>query len=42
MLNIEDELRVLMVIPMGVPASDEREGLDRMPVSQVTRFYQQP
>jgi len=40
MLNIEDELRLLMVIPMGVPASDEREGMDRMPVSEVTRFYQ--
>ena len=39
MLNIEDELRLLMVIPMGVPAHDQREGLDRMPVSEVTRFY---
>lgn len=40
MLDIEDELRLLMVIPMGVPASPETPALERMPVSEVTRFYQ--
>jgi len=39
-LNIEDDLELVMVIPMGVPESTEVEAPERLPVEDVVRFYE--
>lgn len=40
MLNIEDDLELVMVIPVGVPESIDVEAPERMPVAEVIRYYQ--
>ncbi len=40
MLHIEDDLQVVMVIPMGVPESASVEAPERLPVAQVVRYHQ--
>lgn len=40
MLDIEDDLELVMVIPMGVPESTEVEAPERLPVSEVVRYHQ--
>lgn len=40
MLNIEDDLDLVMVIPMGVPESTEVEAPERMPVADVIHYHQ--
>jgi nitroreductase len=40
MLNIEDDLELVMVIPMGVPESSKVEAPDRMSAAEVTRYHQ--
>jgi nitroreductase len=40
MLNIEDDLELVMVIPMGVPESTDVEAPERMPVVEVIRYHQ--
>jgi len=40
MLNIEDELQLVMVIPIGVPESTRVEAPKRLPVEEVIRFHQ--
>jgi nitroreductase len=39
MLNIQDDLRLVMVIPMGVPASEEVAAPERLPVEKVMRYH---
>ena len=39
MLDIEDDLDLVMVIPMGVPESTEVEAPERLPVAEVIRYY---
>jgi len=39
-LNIEDDLELVMVIPMGVPESTRVEAPKRLPVEEVIRFHQ--
>lgn len=40
MLGIEDDLDLVMFIPMGVPESSEVEAPERMPVAEVIRYFQ--
>jgi nitroreductase len=40
MLNIEDELQLVMVIPIGLPASPEVEAPERLLVAEVVRYHQ--
>jgi len=40
MLGIEDDLDLVMFIPMGVPESSEVEAPERMPVAEVMRYFQ--
>jgi nitroreductase len=40
MLDIEDDLNLVMFIPMGVPESREVEAPERMPVAEVTKYHQ--
>jgi len=40
MLRVEDDLELVMVIPMGVPESTEVEAPGRLPVEDVMRFHQ--
>ncbi len=40
MLDIEDDLELVLVIPMGVPESTEVEAPERMPVAEVIRYHQ--
>jgi len=40
MLDIEDDLELVLVIPMGVPESTDVEAPERMPVSEVMRFHE--
>ena len=39
MLNIENDLDLVMVVPMGVPESTEVEAPERLPVAEVIRYY---
>jgi hypothetical protein len=39
MLDIEDDLEMVMVIPMGVPESTEVEAPERLPVEAVIRYH---
>jgi len=39
-LSIEDDLELVMVIPMGVPESTRVEAPKRLPVEEVIRFHQ--
>jgi nitroreductase len=39
MLNIEDDLELVLVIPMGVPESIDVEAPERMPVTEVVRYH---
>ncbi len=39
MLDIEDDLELVVVIPMGVPESTEVEAPERMPVTEVMRYH---
>jgi len=40
LLHLEDELDLVMVIPMGVPESTEVKAPERLPVEEVMRFHQ--
>lgn len=40
LLHLEDELELVMVIPMGVPESTEVKAPERLPVEEVMRFHQ--
>jgi nitroreductase len=40
MLNIEDDLELVLVIPMGVPESTDVEAPERLPVAEVIAFRQ--
>lgn len=40
MLNLEDDLELVMLIPMGVPASTKVEAPERKPVAEVLSFHQ--
>ena len=40
MLHIEDDLELVVVVPMGVPESTEVEAPERMSVSEVIAFHQ--
>jgi len=39
MLHIEDDLQLVMVIPMGVPESARVEAPERLPVAEVVRYH---
>jgi len=39
MLDIEDDLEMVMVIPMGVPETTEVEAPERLPVADVIRYH---
>jgi len=39
MLGIEDDLELVMFIPMGVPESTDVEAPERMPVGEVIRYH---
>lgn len=39
MLDLEDDLELVMVIPMGVPESTDVEAPERMPVADVVRYH---
>ena len=40
MLDIEDDLQLVMVIPMGVPESTDVEAPERLAVGEVIRYHQ--
>ncbi len=39
MLDIEDDLDLVMVVPMGVPESPDVEAPERLPVAEVIRYH---
>jgi nitroreductase len=40
MLNIDDDLDLVMFIPLGVPESSEVDAPERLPVSDVIRYFE--
>jgi nitroreductase len=40
MLDLEDDLELVMFIPMGVPETTEVEAPERMLVTEVVRYHQ--
>lgn len=40
MLDIEDDLELVLVIPMGVPESTDVDAPERMPAAEVMRFHE--
>jgi len=40
MLDIEDDLELVMVIPMGVPESTKVDAPERLPVAEVIRYHE--